>query len=158
MQRTAFCPGLPFDEVERRTENSSSTVSMRFLLRGRCRRSSACPTCRNAVLARRVDDRRRAAQDAPRPETHLELGVFWIVWMFRLVLGIQVIEVAEELVEAMDRWQKLIPVAEMILAELSCDVALRLEQLRERGVLSDSPSFAPGKPTFSRPVRTDSGR
>ena len=39
------------------------------------------------------------------------------------------IEVAEELVEAMLRRQHLVAVAEVVLAELAGDVALRLEQV-----------------------------
>ena len=35
--------------------------------------------------------------------------------MLRLVLRIKVIKVAEELIEAVDSWQKLIAVAEMVL-------------------------------------------
>ena len=74
--------------------------------------------------------------------------------MFRLVLGIEVVEVAEELVEAVDGRQELVAVAEMVLAELAGDVAQRLEQTRRRsGPSLTSPSFAPGRPTLSRPVR-----
>ena len=38
------------------------------------------------------------------------------------------VEVAEELVEAVAGWQHLVAVAQMVLAELAGDVALRLEQ------------------------------
>ena len=38
--------------------------------------------------------------------------------MFRLILGIQMVETAEELVEAVDGRQEFIAVAEMVLAEL----------------------------------------
>ena len=62
--------------------------------------------------------------------------------MFRLVLGIEVIEIAEELVEAMHRWQKLVAVAEMVLAELSGRVALRLEQIGNGRVLVRQALFA----------------
>jgi len=41
----------------------------------------------------------------------------------------------------------------MVLAELSGRIALWLEQIRNGRVFSDSPSFAPGRPTFRRPVR-----
>ena len=49
--------------------------------------------------------------------------------MLRLLLGVEVVERAEELVEAVRRGQMFVAVAEMVLAELAGDVALRLEQL-----------------------------
>ena len=51
--------------------------------------------------------------------------------MLGLVLGVQVVEIAEKLIEAVDRRQKLVAVAEMVFAELSGHVTLRLEQLGE---------------------------
>ena len=59
--------------------------------------------------------------------------------MFRLVLGVQMIEVAEELVEAVHGRQELVAIAEMVLAELSGRVALRLEQLGNGRVLLRHP-------------------
>ena len=73
--------------------------------------------------------------------------------MFRLILGVQVVEVTEELVEAVNRWQELVAVAEMILAELPGRVALRLEQLGDRRVLLRKALFRRRQPTFNRPVR-----
>jgi hypothetical protein len=40
-----------------------------------------------------------------------------------------VVEVAEELVEAMHGWQELVAVAEVVLAELAGGVAERLQEL-----------------------------
>ena len=59
--------------------------------------------------------------------------------MLGLVLGIQVIKIAEELVEAMNGRQKLVAVAEMVLAELPGHVAERLEQIGERRILIRQP-------------------
>jgi len=70
-----------------------------------------------------------------------------------ILLGIEVVEVAEELVEAVHGRQELVAVAKMVLAELAGGIALRLEQLGERRVLVGSPSLAPGRPTFRSPVR-----
>ena len=56
--------------------------------------------------------------------------------MFRLVLGIQMIEVAEELVEAMHRGQEFVAVAKMVLAELPGRIALRLEQFGDGRILA----------------------
>ena len=50
----------------------------------------------------------------------------WAVRPLRLLFGIQVIQVAEELVEAVLGRQVLIAVAQMVLAELSGRVAQRL--------------------------------
>ena len=47
--------------------------------------------------------------------------------MLRLVFGIEVIKIAEELIEAVDSGQELVAVAEMVLAELSGHIAERLE-------------------------------
>ena len=49
--------------------------------------------------------------------------------MFGFVLGVQVIEVAEELVEAVHGGQEFVAIAEMVLAELPGRIALRLQQL-----------------------------
>ena len=45
--------------------------------------------------------------------------------MLRLVLGIEVIQIAEELIEAVRRGEKLIPISEMVLTKLACGVAER---------------------------------
>ena len=59
--------------------------------------------------------------------------------MLRLILGVQVIEVAEELVEAVNGRQEFVAVAEMVLAELAGRVALRLEQLGNGRILLRQP-------------------
>jgi hypothetical protein len=47
--------------------------------------------------------------------------------MLRFILGIQVIEISEEHVEAVHRRQELVAIAEVVLAELTRGVALWLE-------------------------------
>ena len=82
--------------------------------------------------------RREGVQDAARAEPRLEIGILGrlrIVGILRLFLGVQVVEIAEELVEAVDGGQKLVAVAQMVLAELAGGVAERLEQFGERRVL-----------------------
>ena len=69
-----------------------------------------------------------AVQHAARAELLLERRILRIVGQLRLFLGVQVIEVAEELVEAVHGRQVLVPVAEVVLAELAGGVAERLEQ------------------------------
>ena len=48
--------------------------------------------------------------------------------MLRLLLGVQVVEIAEELVEAVIGRQHLVAVTEVVLAELTRHVAVLLEQ------------------------------
>src|SRR5262245_32324313 len=70
-----------------------------------------------------------AVQDSARPESFAEVGEVlfrWIVVHLRLFLGVQVVEVAIELVKAMHTWQVLVEVTEMVLAELAGGVAQRL--------------------------------
>ena len=64
-------------------------------------------------------------------ETH----VAGIVLVLRFLLGIEVVEVAEELVEAVVGRQVLVAVAEVVLAELAGGVALVLEQPGDGRVL-----------------------
>jgi hypothetical protein len=59
----------------------------------------------------------------------MELGVLRVVVGLRLFLGVEVVEVAEELVEAVDGGQVLVAVAQVVLAELAAHVALFLEQV-----------------------------
>jgi hypothetical protein len=57
--------------------------------------------------------------DAARTEARAERRVLGIVGVFRLVFRVEVIEVPVELVEAVDGWQELVLVAEVVLAELT---------------------------------------
>ena len=63
-----------------------------------------------------------------------------------LLLGVEVVEVAEELVEAVRGRQELVTVAEVVLAELAGGVALRLEGGRDGRVLGPQPDVGPGHP------------
>jgi hypothetical protein len=79
--------------------------------------------------------------DAARPESFLkgrtvgELQVARVVLVLRLLLGVEVVEVAEELVEAVVGGQELVLVAEVVLAELAGGVAAGLEQPGDGRVL-----------------------
>ena len=66
-----------------------------------------------------------AVEDAARAELLLERRVLRVVLVLRLLLGVEVVEVAEELVEAVHGGQELVAVAEVVLAELAGGVALR---------------------------------
>ena len=62
-------------------------------------------------------------------------GVLGVVRILRLLLGIQVVEVAEELVKPVLGGQKLIAVTEMVLAKLPRGIALFFEERGEGHIL-----------------------
>ena len=99
---------------------SSSIVSIRFFVSGPV--SSILPS---AV----------ARMTPARTETLSEFRVLRIVGVFRLFLGVQVIEVAEELVEAVFGGQEFVLVAEMVLAKLPGIIAERLEKFGNARIL-----------------------
>ena len=78
---------------------------------------------------------RPGLQHAARRELAAEFGVARVVRVFRLVFGIQVVEAAEELVEAVHRRQMFVAVAQVVLAELAGGVAERLQQAGDGRVL-----------------------
>ena len=69
-----------------------------------------------------------AVEHAAGSELLLERRILRIVGQFRFFLGVQVIEIAEEFVEAVHGRQVFVAVAEMVLAELAGGIAERLEQ------------------------------
>src|SRR5204863_9082533 len=76
-----------------------------------------------------------AVQNAARTELLLERRILGIVGQLRLLLGVQVIQIAEELVEAMYGRQVFVAVTEVVLPELAGCIAERLEQLGDRRIL-----------------------
>ena len=103
---------------------SSSTVSMRFRVSG----PVSSIVCVPSALA---DDR-----ITPRgPNCSLNAGSLRVVGVLRLLLGVEVVEVAEELLEAVVGRQHLVAVAEVVLAELAGDVAERAQQPGDGRVL-----------------------
>ena len=92
-----------------------------------------------------------ALHDATRAELRPECRVLRIVRMFRLVLGIQMIEVAEELVEAVHGGQEFVAVAEMVFAELSGRVALRLQQFGDGRILCGQAFLRRGQADLEQP-------
>ena len=82
------------------------------------------------IFARCLGGGRRTSENATWAELEFELGVLRIVGVLGLILGVEVIKIAEELVETVHGRQELIAIAEMVLAELSSRVAEGLEQLR----------------------------
>ena len=96
------------------------------------------PRSEARVVAGGLGRGRHAFKHAARAEILGEVRILRrlrIVRVFGLFLGVEVIEVAEELVEAVHGRQELVAVAEVVLAELAGHVALGFEQFGERRVL-----------------------
>ena len=77
---------------------------------------------------------RLAFQHAARTELGEVGRILRIIRQFRLFLGVEMVEIAEELVEAVHGRQRLVAVADMVLAELPGGVAEILEQAADRGI------------------------
>ncbi len=90
---------------------------------------------RPGVLTAAVGER---VHDAARAEVLLEVRevlLLRVVGMLGLFFRVQVVEVAEELVEAVIGREHLVAIAEMVLAELAGHVAVVLEQAGDGRVL-----------------------
>ena len=126
-------------------EVSSSIVSMRFLVAAPVSSMVCLPTLpQRGSIGRIVAVGRLALEHAARSEPLLNAGSRRVGALLRLLLGIEVIEVAEELVEAVHGRQKFVAVAEMVLAELAGGVAERLQQLGDGHVLACRPTVGAG--------------
>ena len=102
--------------------------------------------------------RRPGVDDATRSEALAEVGEIVgrrPVRLLRLLLRVQVVEVAEELVEAVHRGQVLVQVAEVVLAELPGCVAVRLQQLGDRHVLGLEADVHAGNAHLAEPGAVD---
>ena len=89
------------------------------------------------VDRRVVHGRRPGVQHVARPHLRQVGGVLLarVVELLRLLLGVQVVEVAVPLVEAVHRRQELVAVAQVVLAELRGVVSDRLQDFREGRIL-----------------------
>jgi len=132
-------PVLPVDEVERSCQ--------KLLVHG----LHALGVERARVFDPAV---RRGLEHSARPEAPAKFGFLRIVRVLRLFLGIEVVEVAEKLVEAVIGRQELVLVPEVVLAELSCGVAKRFEQLGDSRVLRSNADIRAWQPDF-RKARAD---
>ena len=94
---------------------SSSTVSIRLMVSG--------PVSSILAVGGRFDH-------ATRTKLLFELGVLWVVRVFRFLFGIQVIQVAKELIKAMIGRQVFVTITQVILAVLGGHVPVILEQSR----------------------------
>jgi hypothetical protein len=73
-------------------------------------------------------------EHAARTELLVELVALGIVRVFGFFLGVQMVKISEELIEAMVRRQELVAVAQVVLVELPGGVAERLQHLGDRRV------------------------
>ena len=113
------------------------------------------PGAEAGIVAGRIGRGSHALHDAARTELRPEGWILRIVRILRLVLGIEMVEIAEEFVEAVHGRQEFVAVAEMVLAELAGRIALRLRAGRRwSDRLPTALPLPPGRPTFSSPVRS----
>ena len=106
---------------------SSSIVTIRSLVSGPVSLHTCLPTLpkRGSTVGSSVSEALQSI--TPRgPYFARNAGSFGIVRQFRLFLGVQVVEVAVELVEAVNGGQELVAVAEVVLAELLLTVSMPL--------------------------------
>src|SRR5262245_35147190 len=128
------------DEIKRRLEEFLvDRLHALFGERTGVLASLFAPGAKAWIIAWRVGRRGKAFQDAARTKLRSERRIFRVVWVFGFVLCVEVIEIAEELVEAVNRRQELVAVAEVVFAELPGRIALRLEQLGDCRVLGRQP-------------------
>jgi hypothetical protein len=79
-----------------------------------------------------------------------ELWVFGTIRILRFFFRIQVIEISEELVETVRGRKKLIPIAEMVLAELAAYVTERLQDVRDGRVFRLQAKISAGEPDLGK--------
>ena len=140
---------LPLDEVDAAAAVSSSMVSIRFLVSGPVSSIFCRPTRpkRGSSVGSSLSVAKQwITPRGPTPGTSGFLGS----QALGLLLGVEVVEVAEELIEAVHGGQKLVLVAEVVLAELAGGVArgLRISAMVSLPPAADA---APGMPTLVRP-------
>ena len=98
---------------------------------------------------------RPAMHDATRAEVFEEPRVLRVVVHFRLFFGIEMVEIAEELVEAVIGRQHAVQVAEVVLAELPGGIALLLQQRRDGHQLFVHADRRRGNPDLRQPRPID---
>ena len=99
-----------------------------------------------------------AARAVPLPECR----VFRIILVFRLLLGVHVVQVPEEFIEAMVRGQEFILVTQVVLAKLACHVTQGLQQFCNGRVLGTDADISAreanlGEPGSKRRLAGDEG-
>jgi hypothetical protein len=80
-----------------------------------------------------------------------ELVLVRIILLLGFFLRVEVVEVAEELVEPVHRGKVLVQVAEVVLAELAGGISQRLEQLGDRRILCGPADVGTGHADLAHP-------
>ena len=91
-----------------------------------------------------------AFEHAARPELGPELRILGVIRILRLFLGVEMVEIAEEFVEAVHGRQIFVAVAEMVLAELPGGVAERLQGFRDTHVFGVKSDVRAGQADFGQ--------
>ena len=91
-----------------------------------------------------------AFEHAARPELGPELRILGVIRILRLFLGVEMVEIAEEFVEAVYGRQIFVAVAEMVLAELAGGVAERLQGFRDTHVFGTKSDVCAGQTDFGQ--------
>jgi hypothetical protein len=132
--------------------NSSSTVSIRvdrFHPRSVERASVLdyllADRAKAGILGRVVDIRCKAVDHAAWSVLLIEFGIVRPVLVLRFLGGVEVVQVAVELVEPVHGWQVLVEVTEVVLAEMAGGVSLGLEQLGQGGIVGTEAQVFPGQ-------------
>ena len=159
--RKAPAPFLRLMKSIAAARNSSSTVSMRLVSSGPVFSMTCLPTLPNAGSTVGSSSLLAVHFSTPRgPKRALKSWILRIVGIFRLLFGVEVIEVAEELVEAMHCRQMLVAVAEVVLAELSGGVAEGFHHVGDRRIERPQPELRlpRSRPILSGPCGSATGR
>ena len=110
------------------------------------------------LLGRIVGVGRPRADHAPRQQLVVQrrkVVLVGVVGALGLFFGVEVVEVAEELVEAVRRREIDVAITEVVLAELAGRVAVRLEQLGDRRVLRRQTGRGAGEPDLAHARAVD---
>lgn len=92
-----------------------------------------------------------AFQYAARTEPGQELRIFRVVLVLGFLFGVQVIEVADELIKTVHRRQELIAIPKVILAKLACHIAFGSQKLGNGRVFGRQPLLCAGQTDFGQP-------
>src|SRR5262249_1453324 len=103
---------------------------------------------KHAINRRVIGSRRPTVKDAARAELLFEFRILGIVRILRLLFRVKVIEIAEELVEAVSSRQEFVAIAQVIFTKLTANVAHRFEQFRDGWILRLESKPPPRKADF----------
>ena len=92
----------------------------------------------------------KAVDNSTRAEFLAEFRILGVIGQLGFFLGVQMIKVAVELIEAVGAGQEFILVAQVILAELSGRIALGFQQFGDGWILFTEAQIGAGHPYFTQ--------